>query len=111
MPEQIVVKYEKPANWTPRQTSLAGEELPAEVTAQPVTIGVYASTEGTNEAGRPYGYVAYSVAIAGRADPELTADEREYVARLLDHAAADFRSGRALGPDTLVAISREPEGQ
>lgn len=110
----INVTYQAPADWTARRrvTKLIGDELPAEVTAQPLTIGVWNTTEGLNAEGRPVGWVAYSLNIGGREDPEdLSQDEREYVARMLEHAALDFRSGHALRPESFPSPADEGKPQ
>ena len=94
--KRFSVTFEKAAEWVHAQHefpgSLGTEHLPIEVTTQPVTIGVYSTTEEINtESGRPRGWFSLSLNIAGRLNPtDLTDDECEYVAALLRTAAERF---------------------
>lgn len=108
--EIFTVTYQSPAGWKARNTtSLPGTELPVDVVSQPLTIGIFNTTEGFHpDSGRPWGWTAYSLVIGGRENPEdLTPDEREYVARMLEYAAAEMRSGSAFGPDSLRAAEKK----
>ena len=112
--EEIQVTYQAPAGWleSRRVTRMKGDPLPAEVTAQPVVIGIWNTTEGFTDEGRPWGYVSYSLTIDGRENPsDLTQDEREYIGRVLEHAVSDFRDGRAMGAGSLAPSVDEGERQ
>jgi hypothetical protein len=93
------VEFEAPAAWVQDKKahpeSLGTEHLPLEVTRQPVTAAVWSTTEEINaESGRPRGWFAISLNIAGRENPdELSADEREYVACLFEEGARRIRKG------------------
>jgi hypothetical protein len=97
--EKITVTYDRPAGWFATQQaspgSLGTEHLPAEVTRQPVAVSAWSTTEEINAAsGRPHGFYSIGLRIGERQNPvDLTADEREYVAMVLEFTARKFREG------------------
>ncbi len=70
--------------------SLGTEDLPDDVVAQELVCMVWLTTR-VDKPRR--GVLAYAVNIGGRENPELTADEREYVAATLTRAAKAVRDG------------------
>jgi hypothetical protein len=97
--EKITVTFDKPAGWFATQQtspgSLGTESLPVEVTKQPVVVSAWSTTEEINAAsGRPRGFYAIGLRLGERENPaDLTADEREYVAMVLEFTARKFREG------------------
>jgi len=105
--EKLTITYEKPAAWVESKKaspgSLGTEHLPVAVTKQPIAVSVWSTTEEINEeSGRPRGWYAYALSIAGRENPaNPTDDEREYVAAILEFTARLFRDRNPFAPEDV----------